>query len=674
MQTIDRLGQYKSACFALVAHAQQHPAAFASVELQPVAPPVREPLALPEHSATGLAALASELGGPPHYNDGNGHQCGENHRSDGNRDRNRDRTPLTLAALAGCAGTALQARYDALYLDRPAIHAEIQLVKFYAENGNPAATAMPRFIGCSKKTCRLCHQFLQRHGRFAVSRPCPSLYPRWTVPAIVCRQPADVDRYRCIVQHMSSALEASCAASLAAATAATAGTGVAAAGPAAPPRPSSVPLPATATAANSVRHRPQRQRSALPLASEHLSRPAKPRSPPPLPLHPPAAAAAAAGSVPAPAAAMSPTLQPLHVPGSPNPACIPLPLSRRSSRVQPLHVPDSPSPACIPLPSSRRSSRVPTPVAAPATPVSAASRPHTPLSPGGGGVPLLPTPAAAASPAAAPAAAAAGTAKPDYFGPGNNKLSSASASATPLDASATGVASMDVQISKARPPSPVKPTALALALAPTTAGSAASTSTSLPPTPTPEARERRRLEKGKFRALSTAPTTPRPRTPLGALNLTIERHAPPPPKPSLLGEPLRPKQAHWLDTPSATPPAAQAAQADNEPESEYTIWLAGNYADGMSLGDAVFSGKLSDVNTKGEIMQCRGFRLRSGLLKKRAPATKAAGPGVAAARKNSPLRVHEVVKTAEMMVIDIIFPDAVVRMEVFWDDEARSVV
>lgn len=107
-------------------------------------------------------------------------------------------------------------------------------------------------------------------------------------------------------------------------------------------------------------------------------------------------------------------------------------------------------------------------------------------------------------------------------------------------------------------------------------------------------------------------------------------------------------------------------------ETEYTIYLAGNYSEGLSLGDAVFSGKLSDVNKKGEIMQCRGFRLRSGLRKKKAENN--SNKPAAAGKKEAPLRVHEVVKTSEMMVIDIIFPDAVVRMEVFWDEEARSVI
>lgn len=127
---------------------------------------------------------------------------------------------------------------------------------------------------------------------------------------------------------------------------------------------------------------------------------------------------------------------------------------------------------------------------------------------------------------------------------------------------------------------------------------------------------------------------PPPRSPLGALNLTIERHS-----------------------------------HDSSPSQEtgYTIYLAGNYSESLSIGDAVFSGKLSDLNRKGEMIQCRGFRLRTGLRKRRPQS-------LITVKKEVPLKVHEVVKTSEMMVLDIIFPDAVVRMEVFWDEEARSVV
>jgi hypothetical protein len=100
-------------------------------------------------------------------------------------------------------------------------------------------------------------------------------------------------------------------------------------------------------------------------------------------------------------------------------------------------------------------------------------------------------------------------------------------------------------------------------------------------------------------------------------------------------------------------------------EPGYTIYLASNYSSSLSHGDAVFSGRLSDLHRKGEMIQCRGFRLRTGLRKRRAAAT---------AVPQTALKVHEVVKTDEMMVLDIIFPDAVVRMEVFWDEEARSVV
>ena len=114
----------------------------------------------------------------------------------------------------------------------------------------------------------------------------------------------------------------------------------------------------------------------------------------------------------------------------------------------------------------------------------------------------------------------------------------------------------------------------------------------------------------------------------------------------------------WLDPPA--PPAAPE-------ETEYTIYLAGNYSAGLALGDAVFSGKLNDVCTKGKMMQCKGFRLRSRLRKRRTQVSREVAD-------EGRLSVHEVIKTSEMMVLDIVFPDAVIRMEVFWDEEARSIV
>lgn len=83
----------------------------------------------------------------------------------------------------------------------------------------------------------------------------------------------------------------------------------------------------------------------------------------------------------------------------------------------------------------------------------------------------------------------------------------------------------------------------------------------------------------------------------------------------------------------------------------------------------MFSGKLSDINLKGEMVQCRGFRLRSGLRKRKMDE-----PTMRRRKGDAPLRVNEVVKTSEMMVLDIIFPDAVVRMEVLWDEEAQSIL
>jgi hypothetical protein len=188
VQIIDELGEYKIATHILVAHAHKHPKAFSYIEISPVTPPLREAFVLPEHSETGLATLASDI----------------------------SRTSVEEANQKLCSATGLSPEgllkeYEELYRKAPSIHAEIQLVKFYEEN---PSTNPPKFIGSSEKTCYLCNLFVERHGRFTVSKSCPKLYPRWTVPTIVCNSGIEVERYNQIVNDMASHLEDACASAL----------------------------------------------------------------------------------------------------------------------------------------------------------------------------------------------------------------------------------------------------------------------------------------------------------------------------------------------------------------------------------------------------------------------------------------------------------------------------
>jgi len=169
IRLIDKLGRYKAASHGLVHVAKRYPEAFKATEIQTVDPPLRESFAFPENPDTGLAKLASELTGTQ-----------------------VDEAVQQLKTMTGLSASKLLTKYEELYLGRPSIHAEVQLVKFYEENPsiNP-----PKFIGTSKKACSLCNLFLELHGRFAISSAHPNLYPRrWTVSSISCGSEADVRR------------------------------------------------------------------------------------------------------------------------------------------------------------------------------------------------------------------------------------------------------------------------------------------------------------------------------------------------------------------------------------------------------------------------------------------------------------------------------------------------
>ena len=673
VQFIDKLGRYKASCYTLISLARKYTEVFKSIDVQTVSPPVREPFALPENPETGLSKVASELVG-----------------------NTTDEASQSLRKKTGLSAQKLLTKYEELYLGRPQIHAEIQLVKFYEENPsiNP-----PRFIGSSKKACHLCNMFLEVHGKFTVSKSCQNLYPRWTVPTIVCSSSADVDKYSAVVNRMTSLLETSCTASLCQKEGSVVSATPRKAVPiASVPVPMALPTPSLTAQSLSSLNAPLRRpakpktpnRSILSTGKENVSGIAGPRS-------------------------STPTKPRQSIPAPRSSVQTPTVVSQLSmKKVQEWALSPPQSPESIRLPPSVQASRVSTPV--PAGPLLAGFQtpPPTPQEEAGG-VSLFP----AASPetpslrkttskrldtvsavrlhALSPLSKLSRSPKEKHrptspamkaMAALTQSLSSQHPSATSIDEVATGIASMEVQISNGRsspktpPDEPSRRTATPLrshasikphastSSEPTTPNSMKSTttrttstsatSTSLPPTPTPTARERRRQEKGKFRATATpilatsTPPPPRPRTPLGALNLTIERHATPP------SSPIKLPRNPWLDSPLPTP---------YPPETEYTIYLAGNYSEGLSLGDAVFSGKLSDINRKGEMIQCRGFRLRSGLRKRKTDE-----PPVRRRRGDAPLRVNEVVKTSEMMVLDIIFPDAVVRMEVLWDEEAQSIL
>lgn len=98
------------------------------------------------------------------------------------------------------------------------------------------------------------------------------------------------------------------------------------------------------------------------------------------------------------------------------------------------------------------------------------------------------------------------------------------------------------------------------------------------------------------------------------------------------------------------------------PQPEYTIYLAGHYAEGLDVGDQMFSGKVTTRESRSRRVQCKGFQIRSSLREK-----KGNGSEHPRGKDVGPLTVQEITKGDELTVLDISFTDAVVRLEVFWD-------
>lgn len=84
------------------------------------------------------------------------------------------------------------------------VHAEMQLLAFY--DHNPQLTPSLLFIGTSKKSCFLCHQFLSRHPlAMSVSSCHQKLYPSWT-PA-PCSNASVYSRHKILIRDLSRQLE-----------------------------------------------------------------------------------------------------------------------------------------------------------------------------------------------------------------------------------------------------------------------------------------------------------------------------------------------------------------------------------------------------------------------------------------------------------------------------------
>ena len=63
-------------------------------------------------------------------------------------------------------------------------HVELQLIIFYEQHHT--LTLFSPYIGCNKRSCYLCYNFIAEHGRFQVDGCHQSLYSLWTIRESIC--------------------------------------------------------------------------------------------------------------------------------------------------------------------------------------------------------------------------------------------------------------------------------------------------------------------------------------------------------------------------------------------------------------------------------------------------------------------------------------------------------
>jgi hypothetical protein len=88
--------------------------------------------------------------------------------------------------------TVAQERFERLQKEHPRVHAEVQLAMFLLQQGYVDQNSNT-YLGCSKRNCVLCYEFLMGLGIFS-TRGCHwKLYPRWIVPHM-SNMPSDTRR------------------------------------------------------------------------------------------------------------------------------------------------------------------------------------------------------------------------------------------------------------------------------------------------------------------------------------------------------------------------------------------------------------------------------------------------------------------------------------------------
>lgn len=85
-----------------------------------------------------------------------------------------------------------QKKFDALQKSALPTHAEVQMILYLLKNRMSFGDVVP-YIGCSKKSCFMCHAFLQSCSDFGTRGCHEQLFPLWTVAKTAGLEPSSVE-------------------------------------------------------------------------------------------------------------------------------------------------------------------------------------------------------------------------------------------------------------------------------------------------------------------------------------------------------------------------------------------------------------------------------------------------------------------------------------------------
>lgn len=152
LKHIYKLGRYYAATKAMLKLAKKQPAVFTGIHVETVQAPERVKFSLGRQEAPLRAVLERITTSDPQTLMEN---LGQTWLTEDPELRLREACRMTLT-----------------------VHAEMQLLSFY--DHNPELTPRLLFMGTSKKTCYLCHEFISRHPlSMGVSASHQKLYPTW---------------------------------------------------------------------------------------------------------------------------------------------------------------------------------------------------------------------------------------------------------------------------------------------------------------------------------------------------------------------------------------------------------------------------------------------------------------------------------------------------------------